>query len=98
MGFLRLLTNRNVMQNDTCTPVEAWKIYERWRNDSRVDFYAEDARFGDLWRRVPPLIDQGPNAWTDAYISTFAAHINATVITFDARFPTLEKTSVQKLS
>jgi len=86
------------MENDTCTALEAWSLYDRWRTDARVEFRAEDAHFGAAWRRIGHLIAELPNAWTDAYLSAFAATIDATVVTFDLRFPLLEGTRIETLS
>jgi hypothetical protein len=89
MGFLRLLTNAHVMGKDVVTPTEAWRVYDEWRSDDRVIFLPERASFSEGWRRSGTQLSGGPNVWTDAYLSTFAAHVSATVITLDRTFPSI---------
>lgn len=86
MGFLRLLTNAHVMGKDVVAPIEAWRVYDEWRNDDRVIFLPERASFNEEWRQVGKQILGGPNVWTDAYLAAFAVHASATVITLDRAF------------
>ncbi len=41
LGFLRLLTNRQVMGDSTATLSGALEIYDRWRQDPRVELAVE---------------------------------------------------------
>jgi len=41
LGFLRLLTNRHVMQEELMSPDEAWQAYGALRLDRRVGFAPE---------------------------------------------------------
>ncbi len=97
MGFLRLLTNAHVMGRDVVSPVEAWQVYDEWRNDDRVIFAPERTGFSEEWRRLGHLISGGPNIWTDAYLAAFAAHINATVVTLDRTFVRVGGATVKAL-
>jgi predicted nucleic acid-binding protein len=49
LGFLRLLTNRQVMGDSTVTVSEALGLYGRWRRDPRVELapepHAAEVRF-----------------------------------------------------
>ncbi len=85
------------MGNDTRNAIEAWQVYDTWLTDPRVRFSQEDPAFDLKWRNAGPMISGGANAWTDAYISAFAAHIGATVVTFDRKFPLLENTAIKTL-
>lgn len=97
MGFLRLLTNAAVMGEDVLTPQQAWTVYDTWRADERVFFLPEPAGFSAAWRRVSQWIAGGPNAWTDAYLATFAHAVSAGVTTFDRRFPAMDGCKVEVL-
>lgn len=97
LGFLRLLTNAHVMGKDVLPPVEAWHVYDEWRNDDRVIFIPERADFGEQWRRMGNYISGGPNVWTDAYLAAFALHLNATVVTLDRTFLSLGNVAIKAL-
>lgn len=86
LGFLRLLTNRHVMQNDVLGPIQAWQAYDAFRADPRIIFLPEPRDFGEQWRRAETEVSSSPNAWTDAYLATFAKNVNASVVTFDRGF------------
>jgi toxin-antitoxin system PIN domain toxin len=98
LGFLRLLTNRHVMQNDVLAPIDAWGAYDDFRADSRIVFMPEPRDFGEQWRRAEAEISAGPNAWTDAYLAVFAKHVDATVVTFDRGFKAVNGCNVIVLS
>ncbi|MBV9501380.1 MAG: PIN domain-containing protein [Acidobacteriaceae bacterium] len=85
IGFLRLLTNRQVMKEDTSTPMEAWQIYDALRLDPRVIFLDEIAGVGAAWRKKSESAIGGPNTWTDMYLAAFATAHEATLVTFDQR-------------
>ena len=44
LGFLRLITNATVMGDQTLTLRKAWGVYDRWLEDSRVEFYPHDVK------------------------------------------------------
>lgn len=98
LGFLRLLTNAHVMGSDVLSPAQAWHVYDEWRTDDRVVFLHERADFSEQWRLFGEQIAGGPNVWTDAYLSAFALHSNATVVTLDRKFIPLGKLSIKALS
>ncbi|MGH9606541.1 MAG: TA system VapC family ribonuclease toxin [Terracidiphilus sp.] len=97
LGFLRLLTNKHVMGAEVCSPLQAWRAYDEVRMDARVIFLSERADFSEAWRRLGGQIAGGPNAWTDAYLTAFAAHTIAAVVTLDRKFAALGAASVQCL-
>jgi predicted nucleic acid-binding protein len=75
------------MAEDVLSASEAWDVYDGWRADGRVIFLSELTDFSVHWSRMGREIHGGPNAWTDAYLGAFAMHVDATVVTFDRRFP-----------
>ena len=86
MGLLRLLTNRRVMGADVLTQAEAWGVYQRIRQDSRVHFLSEPAGLEQQWRRFSSQPQPATNLWTDAYLLAFARLRDLRVVSFDKGF------------
>jgi len=97
MGFLRLLTNRHVMGEDTMTPKEAWQIYDALRRDRHITFLDETAEFTERWRQISEAAIGGPNMWTDAYLLAFAAVYKAKIVTFDRALAARAESEVLKI-
>jgi toxin-antitoxin system PIN domain toxin len=97
LGLLRLLTNRHVMGQDVLTPRQAWRVYDQWRMDPRVEFLLEPAGFGERWREIGDKVVGGPNAWTDAYLAAFAATDDAAIVTLDRKLNSLGAARVECL-
>ena len=98
-GLLRLLTNRRIMGENTLGAVGAWRYYDTLCEDSRVRFAAEPPRLEPLWRESTLLWHiEGPNIWTDSYLSAFAIAAGFTVVTFDRGFRHQRGTAVRILS
>ncbi|MDX2150650.1 MAG: TA system VapC family ribonuclease toxin [Bryobacteraceae bacterium] len=85
LGLLRLLTNKAVMGSYTLTLNKAWRVYDRWLADTRVEFRREPRNLEDTFREVTrPFSGQSaPQAFGDSYLLAFAASANATLVTFD---------------
>ena len=97
LGFLRLLTNANVMGKDVQSPAQAWGVYDEWRTDDRVVFLTERADFSDRWRLLGERIEGGSNIWTDAYLAVFAGDNNAAVVTLDRTFRPIGTAAIRSL-
>jgi predicted nucleic acid-binding protein len=85
VGLLRLLATSAVMGKDVRTIGEAWKVYHRWLEDSRVGIQREafelDAAFRAATRPVSRL--SSPKALGDCYRLAVSQVTNATLVTFD---------------
>jgi hypothetical protein len=85
IGLLRLLTTSAVMGKDVRTIGEAWKVYDRWLQDSRVGIRQEaselDAAFRAATRSVSRL--SSPKALGDCYLLAVGQVTDATLVTFD---------------
>jgi predicted nucleic acid-binding protein len=70
VGLLRLLATSAVMGKDVRTIGEAWKVYDRWLEDSRVGILREafelDAAFRAATRPISSL--SSPKALGDCYL------------------------------
>jgi toxin-antitoxin system PIN domain toxin len=82
LGLLRLLTNRTVMGT-----------YERWLQDSRVEFHPEPHGMDTAFRHATASFDSEPaSKWIgDCYLLTFAHRSSATLVTFDEALASLAR-------
>src|SRR5437016_2866515 len=87
LGFLRLLTNKHVMQDEVMKPDEAWDAYRGLRLDRRIGFMAEPSELPETWQGFTGGGLSSPNLWTDAYLCAFTHAARLTLVTFDARIP-----------
>jgi toxin-antitoxin system PIN domain toxin len=98
LGFLRLLTNKHVMQEEVMSPNEAWQAYRILRSDRRVGYAAEPNELLETWQVFTEGPLTSPNLWTDAYLSAFANTARLILVTFDARISAREDVSCLLLS
>jgi toxin-antitoxin system PIN domain toxin len=95
MGFLRLLTNPNMMGDDVRSNNEAWGAFDQLCADPRIDFSDEMESLETAWRSCSASASPGTNVWTDSYLAAFAIAHHLHVVTFDTgfeRYPQLTKT------
>jgi uncharacterized protein len=85
IGLLRLLANPAVMGDQVLKLREAWRVYDRWLEDPRVEFYSEprgvDSTFRKMTRTLASL--RASKAIGDCRLLAFAVDIEATLVTFD---------------
>src|SRR5580704_10800314 len=55
LGLLRLLTTEAVMGDEVITPPQAWKAYDRWYHDPRVELVDEPAEIEAQFRALARL-------------------------------------------
>lgn len=82
-GLLRLLNNGKVMGPNVLGPQAAWAVFDTMCSDSRVRFASEPPALEHDWREATRHASTGPNYWTDAYLTAFAAAAGLTLVTFD---------------
>jgi toxin-antitoxin system PIN domain toxin len=85
VGLLRLLTNIAVMREYTLTVENAWRTYDHWLNDPRVQFHPEPRHMDIAFRQtMAPFASQPASKWIgDCYLLAFAKESGATLVTFD---------------
>lgn len=88
LGFLRLLTNKHVMQEEVMSPDRAWQAYRVLRSDRRIGYLPEPNDLAEAWDAFTEGRLSSPNLWTDAYLCAFAHGACLTLVTFDAKIPT----------
>ncbi len=86
-GFLRLLTNKHVMQDEVMSPDQAWDAYRVLRSDRRIGYLPEPERLTEVWDSFTKGRLTSPSLWTDAYLCAFAYAARLTLVTFDGRMP-----------
>jgi hypothetical protein len=85
IGLLRLLTTRQVMEEDVVGQNEAWAAYRRWLGDDRVGFHLEpdSVELEKQFHRYTVGPHPSPKLWADAYLAAFASVAGLTLVTFD---------------
>ncbi len=85
IGLLRLLTNAAVMSDRVLTLREAWKVYDGWIADVRVEFYPEPRNIdAELREALEPFAGKPASKWVgDCWLLAFAAGAGAKLVTFD---------------
>jgi toxin-antitoxin system PIN domain toxin len=85
LGFLRLLTNQQVMGDSTTTVADALQLYDRWMEDPRVELAAELRGTEVLFRQAmaPHSLQPATKAIADCYLVGFAESSGAHLVTFD---------------
>jgi len=85
IGLLRLLTNAAMMSTRALAVREAWKVYDGWIRDARVEFYPEprniDAEFREA---MEPFAGKPASKWVgDCWLLAIAEAAQARLVTFD---------------
>ena len=85
LGLLRLLTNRQVMGDSTASLSAALDLYDRWRQDPRVELVPEPRGAEDRFRQALELhmTEPATKAIADCYLVGFADAAGARLVTFD---------------
>jgi uncharacterized protein len=87
LGLLRLLTAEAVMRPDKpMSQAEAWRTYDLWMRDARVEYLDEPADIEPHFRGLTRLRQAAPKDWADSYLAAFAATARLTLVTFDRGF------------
>jgi len=84
LGLLRLLTSAVVMGPDAAkSQQEAWKAYDRWLGDHRVEFLEEPGGLEAALRALTRSSQVSPKDWADSYLLAFALAADLRLVTFD---------------
>ena len=87
LGLLRLLTAAAVMGPDQVkSQQEAWKAYDRWLEDERVEMLEEPEELEAHFRTLTRSGHASPKDWADSYLAAFAQASRLTIVTFDQAF------------
>jgi toxin-antitoxin system PIN domain toxin len=86
LSLLRLLTTRAVMGSEVMSQLEAWQVYDRWLEDTRVVFLDEPVGLEPTFRAHSRRTDSSPKDWADSYLVAFATVAGLTLVSFDRGF------------
>lgn len=89
-GFLRLLSNQTVARHEVLSLAEAWRVYDRFMADPRIEFAEEPKGVESQWRAYTHSDLFSPKVWNDAYLAAFARQAGYEIVTFDQGFKVYE--------
>ena len=85
-GFLRLANNPRAFPQIAVTQPEAWRLYDTFLSNPRIEVAPEPPRLEAHWRQFTQLPQFSPQRWSDAYLVAFAQAAGFEVVTFDKGF------------
>jgi uncharacterized protein len=88
LGLLRLMTTAAAMGGQPLTMGQAWCVYDRFFEDSRVRFLPEPAGIESEFREQASEGTASPKLWADAWLLALAATASGEVVTFDRALAT----------
>jgi toxin-antitoxin system PIN domain toxin len=83
LSLLRLLTTQAMMGSEVMSQAEAWQVYDRWLEDTRMVFLNEPAGLERAFRAHSRRRDPSAKGWTDSYLVAFASASGLTLVSFD---------------
>lgn len=84
LGLLRLLSSPAVMGADSArSQLEAWKAYDIWLQDERIDFLEEPSGLEAQFRAFTRSPHASPKDWADSYLLAFASAADLRLVSFD---------------
>lgn len=85
LGLLRLLTNQSLMSQQTLTLGNAWRVYDTWLEDPRVEFHPESRGLDAAFRHATaPFAGKPACKWvSDCYLLACARQSGAILVTFN---------------
>jgi len=89
IGLLRLLCTEAVMRaGEVLSQANAWHVYDRWREDPRIQFIQEPVGMEADFRKLTQHWLPSPKGWVDAYLATLSVAAGLRFVTFDRGFRT----------
>jgi toxin-antitoxin system PIN domain toxin len=86
MGLLRMLGTRSIMNENTLTAHDTWRVYDALIDDDRFVFIPEPLNLDKTLRRLTSRHSPITGLWTDAYLAAFAITAGLQFVTFDKGF------------
>jgi predicted nucleic acid-binding protein len=62
---------------------DAWKAYDRWLQDERIEFLDEPAGLETQFRALTRSSHASPKDWADSYLLAFSSASDLRLVTFD---------------
>lgn len=83
LGLLRITTTAAAMGGKPLTIDEAWRVYDRFYDDDRVIFVAEQSEVEQEFRHRAVGRAASPKVWADAWMLAMASAAGGVLVTFD---------------
>jgi len=85
VGLLRLLSNPAVMGDAALTMHQAWRVYDSWLKDSRVEYHPEPRGLDVIFREATAALGgRSASKWIgDCYLLAHTKSSGASLVTFD---------------
>lgn len=84
LGLLRLLSSAAVIGPDLAKgQQEAWRAYDSWLQDERIEFLEEPAEIEPKFRALTRSPQASPKEWADSYLLALASAADLRLVTFD---------------
>ncbi len=71
------------MDSEVMTQLEAWEVYDRWLEDTRIVFLDEPSGLEPTLRLHSRRRRASPNDWADSYLLAFSSFAGLTLVSFD---------------
>ena len=99
LGLLRLLTTAAIMGKDVRTIGQAWAVYDRWLEDSRIGMRLEPFELDAAFRKSTHSVSRlsSPKALGDCYLLAVSLVAEATLVTFDRALVAAGRKARQRL-
>lgn len=80
-----MLTNQAVMGDEVLSQRAAWKVFDAWMQDVRVEYVEEPAMLEAHFRDSSSRSSASHARWTDDYLVSFARASGLRLVTFDKK-------------
>ena len=70
-------------KDDVLSQRQAWSVYDRWFEDSRILFLEEPVNLEPVFRGISSLPRPAAKDWADSYLLAFAEAADLSLVTFD---------------
>jgi toxin-antitoxin system PIN domain toxin len=91
LGFMRLLSNLQVMGQDVLDPGTAWRKYEQLSGSGTIQFLDEPAGLASQLKAYATGAKAARDFWTDVYLAAFAKAARMRLVSFDARYTRFQR-------
>lgn len=71
------------MGADVVSQQDAWRLYDRWVEDERVEILPEPEGIETHFRALSTSVHAATKDWADSYLAAFAQSAGLTIVTFD---------------
>ena len=96
-SFMRLVTVKEFLKEDTMTNAQAVATYRRFRADPRCGWLDEPEGLESKWLSWAQRDTASPKVWMDAYLAAFALQAKVRLVTLDAYFKKYQEQGLELL-